>query len=237
MIISLTRKFALLTPWKTASQTAHGTLERYNESPYSRFFHFNDSLKRVVHQHVTFADFLGLPEGKLGLKTAAFVRNPYDRCYSGFIQIQRDFETQPKMAYSPAWVGDLVRSQISRNMRRVIEAGMDFDRWICDLPEYEIYEAGSNTNLPLHPAHYWTHAGSKKVDFVGKVETFRDCYTRFCQFVGIDRADIVMENVTQESEHRPIHYSRYAGRMSRRALDRINALFERDFEMFGYEML
>jgi hypothetical protein len=237
MIISLKKGFALLAPWKTASQTAHGCLERYNESPYSRFFYFNPHLNRVVHQHLTLADFRALPESGMVAKIGSFVRNPYDRCYSGFMQIQRDFEIQPRMRFEPKWVGDLVRDQISRNMQRVIRAEMMFDKWICELPEYDVFEAGANTNCPLHPAHYWTHAGASEVDFIGKVESFRSEFDRFCSFIGIDAPPIRIENVSDPAQHRPRSYSRYAGRMSRRALDRINDLFARDFELFGYARL
>ena len=128
LIISHTHRFILLAPWKCASSTCHATLERFNESPYSRFFHFNPHLNRVVHQHLTLSHLGALPEGKLGYKTAAFVRNPYDRAYSGFIQLQRDFQDQPRSDFEHPWVGNLVRAQIAANMERVIAAGFDFDR-------------------------------------------------------------------------------------------------------------
>jgi hypothetical protein len=237
VIISYSKKFALLAPWKTASQTAHASLQQYNESPYPRHFHFNHHLKRAVHQHLTLADFLTLPEGKNGFKIGSFVRNPYDRAYSGFLQIQRDFEVQPKMSFDLNWIGEMVRDQISENMRRVILAEFDFEKWICNLPEYEVYEIGRNTNLPLHPAHYWTHAIGYAVDFVGKVERFDRDFSKFCELIGIDTPDIFSQNATSVTEHEKLGYSHYAGRMSRRSIERINHLFERDFELFGYEML
>ena len=91
MIVSHAKQFVLMAPWKTASSTSHATLGHYNESPYDRGFHWNPTLGRVVHQHLTLADLLALPEGQLGYKIGAFVRNPYDRAYSGFMQLQRDF--------------------------------------------------------------------------------------------------------------------------------------------------
>lgn len=75
-------------------------LEEYNDSPYDRFFYFNSYLNRIVHQHIICADFACLPESKLGYFTASFVRNPYDRVYSGFRQLQKDLREQPHAIYA-----------------------------------------------------------------------------------------------------------------------------------------
>ena len=113
MIISHAHAFILLAPWKTASSTCHARLGEYNESSYNRFFHFNADLQRVVHQHLTYAEYLCLPESKLGYVTAAFVRNPYDRVYSGFLQVQRDVVAQPKIETEDPWVKRLMLAQIA----------------------------------------------------------------------------------------------------------------------------
>lgn len=237
MIISYSKKFVLLAPWKTASQTLRANLNEYDESPYSYHFYFNNYLNRVVHQHITLADFMLLPEARSEFTIGSFVRNPYDRCFSGFLQVQRDFKIQPRMKFDVPWIGDLVRDQISINMNRVIQAGFDFDKWINDLPEYEIYEIGRNTNLPLHPAHYWTKLPNFEVNFIGKVENFREELSRFCEIIGIYSKEVNDHNTSDVAEHQPRSYSRYAGRMSKASIDRINKIFERDFEIFDYERL
>lgn len=239
MILSHTHKFVLLSPWKTASSTCHARLERYNESIYDRFFAFNPHLNRVVHQHITLAEFLALPESQLGYKTATFVRNPYDRAYSGFVQIQRDFEDQPKRDFNPGWIGNLVREQITENMSRVISAGFDFDEWLRILPDHEVFDVGRNTNMCLHPAHYWTHVNNRQeVGFIGKVENFESDFKTFCDLVGIETPPILNSNLSQPDERSESGSgSRYAGRMSRRSLDRINDLFADDFKWFNYGKL
>ncbi len=73
-----------MAPWKTASSTVAQRLGKYNESSYSLFYEFNPYLNRVVHQHLTRAELASFPEGKGAYRVAAFVRNPYDRVYSGF---------------------------------------------------------------------------------------------------------------------------------------------------------
>jgi len=101
MIISHNKKFVMLEPWKTASQTMRARLHEHSEceSRYPGFFYFNPYLNRVVHQHITRAEFDCLPEAKLGYLTAAFVRNPYDRVNSGFRQLQKDIQEQPSALF------------------------------------------------------------------------------------------------------------------------------------------
>lgn len=225
----------MLAPWKTASQSLHAVLEKYNESPYPRHFHFNEHLNRVVHQHITFSELASLPEGNLGYKTVAFVRNPYDRCFSGFLQVQRDFEAQPRMNFDPPWIKELVCDQITVNMGRIVRAGFDFNEWISSIPDYEFYEIGRNSNLPLYPAHYWTNRVGRKVDFIGKVEEISNDFVSLCDFLGINREGLIESNASRAGEHSYLFYSRYAGRMSAKSIEKINNIFSKDFDYFDYE--
>jgi hypothetical protein len=238
MILSHKHKFVILAPWKTASSTLWLRLSAYDESPYSGYFDFNAHLNRVVHQHLTLADFRMLPESRLGYTTAAFVRNPYDRVYSGFIQLQRDVIEQPKVVFPSEWIKQLVTDQLAEVARRLIAAGYDFNQWILTLPEYEIHEAGRNTSMLLHPACYWTHAdGQQSVDFVGKVENFEHDVERLCARLGIPLPETENANVTGDLPVPSSNQSRYASRMSRDAINRINHLFADDFTAFGYERI
>lgn len=238
MIVSHRRQFVLLLPWKCASQTLRLRLAAHDESPYSPFFHFHPGLNRVVHQHLTCADFLCLPEAKLGYLVAGFVRNPYDRVMSGFRQLQHDAREQPQREFPAPWIRDLVCEQIAENFALLCRAGFDFDRWVSLLGEQQILEAGRNTNFPLHPAHYWTHvAGRQVAGFIGRVERFEEDFDRFLARAGIEDAPRGNENVADlagDSAGNPFGY-RYAARMSPRSRARIHELFRDDFEIFGYE--
>jgi hypothetical protein len=242
MIISNSKKFAMFLPWKTASQTMVARLQQFNETPYSRFFEFNRYLNRVVHQHMTCADFLGLPESKLeGYFIGSFVRNPYDRAYSGFRQLQIDIAQQRAADYYPSnWIRSLVMKQLDEIESQLRTANYEFDAWFLSVSEEQIFETGRNTNFPLHPSHYWTHiADTQFVNFVGKVESFEQDFASFCE-----RADLAVENssnvnvvdISGSSAASPFGY-RYADRMSRRSIDKINHLFAKDFELFGYKQI
>ncbi len=232
----------MLLPWKTASQTAVRRLAEYQESPYSQLFEFNPYLNRVVHQHITCADLAALPEGRLGYFISAFVRNPYDRVYSGFRQLQTDIRDQslPSFPFPAPWVRDQVLKQLTDNFAQLCQAQFQFDRWLDLVGDDQIYETGRNTNFPLHPAHYWTHhAGRQVVDFIGRVENFEIDFRTFLSLVKIDEVQIVNSNVVElegGSSSNPFGY-RYVDRMDPCSIRKINRLFKEDFELFEYKRL
>jgi hypothetical protein len=240
MIISHQKRFVMFLPWKTASQTIALRLEPYNESPYERFFYFNRYLNRVVHQHVTCAEFACFPERDLGYLAASFVRNPYDRVYSGFRQLQQDIQAQPHVRYPEPWICDHVMKQLAENFTQLCQAQFKFDEWLQLVTEEQIYEIGRNTNFPLHPAHYWTHiAEHQVVGFIGRVENFEADFQAFATRVNIDRVQPLNANVAELercAKNNPFGY-RYVDRMAARSIAKINRLFERDFDLFQYERL
>ena len=239
MILSHRHQFLLLAPWKTASSTAHLRLESYNESRYNRFYEYNPHLQRVVHQHITYAEFAALPESREGYFSGAFVRNPYDRVYSGFLQLQKDIQRQPFEPFPNPWVKALVMRQLADNLMQLAAGEFDFDKWFGLVEEQQIYEIGRNSSFPLHPAHYWTGIDrEQKVDFVGSVERFERDFDAFCERVGIAPGERANENVSgQLSDLQGRASYRYVDRMSAASISKINVLFDADFDLFGYEKL
>lgn len=237
MLISHAKRLVILRPWKTASSTVSARLGASYESPYSRFYDFNPFLNRIVHQHLTYADFCALPESRLGYAVASFVRNPYDRAYSGFIQLQRDQLNQPGAAYPAPWVRDLVLRQLAENAEQLTAAAGDFDRWMALVEEWQVYEAGRNTSFPLHPAHYWTHADGRRaaVNFVGRVEEFEADFARLRQQFDLGDTGADNANVTVDPSQTGLFGYKYPHLMSAESIDRIEELFHDDFSLFGYE--
>jgi hypothetical protein len=237
MIICPSKRFVILAPWKTASTTIRARLGSYCESPYSVFYYFNPTLKRVVHQHLVYADFAALPEARRGYRTAAFVRNPYDRVYSAFGQLQRDIREQPSAEFPSEAVRRLVMAQLTDNFAQLSRARFDFDEWLGLIDDHQVLEVGRNSSFPLHPAHYWTHhEGEQAVDFIGRVESFEPDFDRLCETLGVQAEGRVNANVGSPEEV-PVgdqHGYRYVERMSPRARSRINELFHDDFELLGY---
>lgn len=240
MVISHAKKFVVLAPWKAASSTLCARMAAYNESPCNWFYDYNVHLQRVVHQHLSCADFAGLPESQLGCFVASFVRNPYDRVYSGFLQIQRDVVEQPKAAFPAPWINSLVQRQLDANLGQLSGADFDFDQWVQSLQAHQVYEAGHNSSLPMYPGHYWTHlAGKQMADFVGKVESLEADFSTLCSILGVAEPDKMNVNVTdgtsEKTGDRPGY--RYVHLMNRSSIDRINDLFRADFDLFGYDVM
>ena len=128
-----------------------------------------------------------------------------------------------------------MKCQLCENHKRIIDSGYDFNKWIMLIPEYEVIDVGRNTNMPLHPATYWTHVDEEQyVDFIGKMETFEEDFWRFCQFTGLGTPAQINGNVTDLSITDK-HGHRYISKMSHRAIGRINEMFRNDFELLGYE--
>jgi len=240
MIVSHKHKFIVLLAWKTASQTLLARLHDYNESEYGSFFEFNSILNRVVSPHITCADLKSLPESQLKYFSASFVRNPYDRVYSGFHQLRRDVKLQRKGKFSSPMVQRLIMSQLQEIETQMAKSDGDFDQWVSLLDELQIIEQGHNTSFVLHPSHYWTHFNkTQMVDFIGKVETFETDFGKFCNFCGLRNVLNINENVTElnpATSHAANGY-RYIDRMSKKTIDKINYLFKKDFELFDYLMI
>jgi hypothetical protein len=168
---------------------------------------------------------------------ASFVRNPYDRVYSGFLQLKKDTQRQPLRSFPERWIKDLVMKQLADNYAQLSSAGFDFDQWLHLVQEHQIYEIGRNTSFPLHPAHSWTHlAGNKMVDFVARVESFEADFETLCSKFALTCEEKVNENVTNDvqAQSGPTG-SKYLSLMAKASIDKINQLFKVDFDLFGYE--
>lgn len=238
MIISHAGRFIILAPWKTASTTVRARLGAYDEGRHPLLHHFDPHIGHVVHQHLTCAEYLCLPESRLGYVCAALVRNPYDRVYSGFIQLQRDQRALPQLRFREPWIADLVGRQAAELGAQLEGAGFDINRWVALLRDEQILNPGGNTSLPLHPAHYWTHvAGGQVVDFIGRVETFETDFAALCARIGVDPPAARNENVSGGLETRGPGGYRHTAALSGETIARINHLFSADFDLFGYERL
>lgn len=236
MIISNRHKFIVFAPWKCASQTLHFRMAQLNESPYPRFFYQNEHLGRMANQHLTCADFQALPESRHGYRSACFVRNPYDRAYSGFLQQQRDAASFPKLKFEEPWQRDLVLQHLDRSRQRLKLAGGDFDRWVKLMEDHEVHHVGSSLVFLLHPMRYWTHVGSQQfVDFIGRVENFDEDFSRLTSSWSLPVQNQHANKNVSEGSANCLNGYRHVAKMNQASLDRLNALFSDDFERFGYE--
>ncbi len=240
MLLLPESRLALLLPWKTASQTLRARLEGLATSPYPKAWHFNPWLRRVAHQHLTLHDWAALPESSLGYELAVFVRNPYDRVVSGFMEVQRAFRYLPRFPFAVPWIRDLVIEQLSCEWSAMSRAGFDVNRWFQQLPEHAVLDsAARSTFMLLHPCVYWTHKGKAQgVDFIGRVERFEADFESLKSRYRIGPTNSRDANRSTVAEARPdANNYRYIDQLQPRTIDKINALFRQDFERLGYRQI
>ena len=238
MIVIPDRRLVLLLPWKCATQTLRERLSGCDAHSHPSFFHVSDALGRITHQHLTLGDFRALPESTQGYRVVVFVRNPYDRVYSGFMQLRRDVVWQRHAAFPSAAVRAAVMGQLDAVARALGQARGNASRWFAGLPDEVVLRDGCNTSIPLHPCHYWTHeAGTPAVAFLGQVEHFEADFQRLQRAFDLPGATKNSSNVSKlQASDAPRPY-RHAGKFEPAAVARINRLFAADFACFGYPLL
>jgi len=228
MLLSISKRFVILFPWKTASSTINTRIGCYNESPYSSFFYYNKHIETVTHQHITLAQFLRLPESKTIDFKATFVRNPYDRAWSAFQQIKRDILNQPMANFPDNWIRDLVLEQLRENKRALELADGNFDLWVKNLKYHDIYCVAKNSNLILHPIHFWTHNDNAlTVDFIGRVEQFESDFKKLVDILNLTPQNSLNVNVSDDHSERPPNQYGYkhTHRMDNKTIEKLNEMF------------
>jgi len=236
MIVIPERRLVLLLPWKCASQTLRSRLAALDARPYPTFFHVNSALGRLAHQHLTLSDFAMLPEAQRGYRIAVFVRNPYDRVHSGFLQLRRDVIWQRHAAFPDEAVKSAVLRQLDGVAAALGAARGSASRWFSGLADDVVLTGGFNSSIPLHPCHYWTHRdGRLAVDFIGRVETFEADFRRLRETYDLPDLPTDSINVSKIPDaDLPRDGYRHIRKFDAAALARIERLFADDFTRFGY---
>lgn len=229
----------VLLPWKCASQTVRTRLSGHFSEQHSELFYLNKILNRVRNQHHTFSDYLAISSPNSNRKVASFVRNPYDRVVSGFIQLCRDASAIPKFKFSDPIMRDYISEQVAINTQDIIRSGYDVNEWFMRLSPYRILD-DSNPTFLLHPAHFWTHSSGKVVDFLGKVENFESDFSRLLKFIEIDanligkqsvNVSSISSNAPGSKPYKHIHL------LKKKTIDRINSIFSDDFIYLDYSKI
>ena len=152
----------------------------------------------------------------------------------------KDIQEQPFADYPEPWIREIVMKQLADNEKQLAQASFDFDKWFGLVSEEQVYNVGVNTNFALHPSYYWTHnEGRQFVNFIGKVENFEDHFNRFLVLMNINNVAVINSNVVEldsNDQNESFGY-RYINRMSKKTIEKINRIFNRDFELFNYEQI
>lgn len=217
MIVSHKHKFIHFLPWKCGSSTAQRRFAKYNESPYPDGSYFNKLLLKQSNKHIGLSDFLKLPEASLGYYKISFVRNPYDRLYSGFLQ---------------RWQSVVVNgSQPNAPDSKIVPFG-----WSSWLKDYVVPRFLKDSSVFGRFCHEYTHyEGDKYVDFVGRIERMDSDTQKICDRLGLSVDYSKVNNVkTSYKLTNPFGY-KYIDKYSAEQIEIVNKIFAKDIELFGYK--
>lgn len=214
MVISHRHRYLYFVVPKSASATVRQSLAAYTDIGYP--------VTNYV-QHQTIRQFLASPQATLfheGYFRFTFVRNPYDRLYSGYVQ-DRFAATQ-----SPRW--RKVKEPIIQSV------GDDFNRYVL-----EHVRAADRENAwewvcwcPMHAFAYVD--GACALDFVGRAEAVQDGLNELSSRFGLTIAKAADANVNVAPAGTAL---KYLERYDRATLEVVNELYREDFDRFGYAMV
>lgn len=193
MIISKRKKFIFVAIPKTATTSIEKVLDNYNDI--------------IVPKHTTFSEL----ENNYGINhkefyTFCFVRNPYDRIVSQYLQLKKN----PGKKYDNS----------ERRYYYKFCNNNSFDDFIKLLKK-------ERRDIFFQSKFVFNEDNTLKVDFVGRFENLQNDFNIICDKIGIPRVELLKENVTQEKKH----YSDYYRTKTKK---NVEELFEKEIKYFGY---
>jgi Sulfotransferase family len=213
MVISHRYRYLYFVVPKCASATVRQSLAPFTDIGYPVTRHV---------QHQSIRQFLATPHQPLyeqGYFRFTFVRNPYDRLYSGYVQdrfaaTQNSRWQRAKESIFKS-IGDDFNRYLREHVRHAeIESAWD---WICFCPMREFAYLD----------------GTCVLDFIGRAESVEADLTELARRL---RAPITKAaDVNVKVVPRP--GLKYLDRYDRATLEMVNELYADDFRLFGYEMV
>ncbi|MAF84524.1 MAG: hypothetical protein CL797_10535 [Chromatiales bacterium] len=233
MIICDSRNFIFFHNPKACGSTVEKTLKIYKEDNLTDAFIYDSISNCLVWENeLTYSQFINRPD--LNKKTKyfkfTFVRNPYDRIFSGY-------------CHSIAW-GDIGKIFFSDFIYQTLKLGNILYK-SPDLVEYLKHHKKSMQAVIYPPlCANWTHLNCENMmDFIGYTERFETDFNKVCEFLEIGDIKImnahVRSNPKPECDPHNMKYSdyKYLDNYNRRSIDIVNEVYAKDFEYFGYQML
>lgn len=214
MVISHRYRFLYFVVPKTGSATLRKSLEPFVDIGWP---------VTQGEQHTTVPSFLRSEHASLfdDYFKFTFVRNPYDRLYSGYLQDRYAAEKSPRWAKAKKPVFDRIGDDFNAYFNdHVVHADVENDwQWICFCPMSE---------FAVHPG------GDMAMDFIGRAESLEQDIGELAATLGVPMLKAPDENVRQGI---CLTEPKYLRHFDRATVAAVNRLYRRDFELFGYPML
>jgi len=213
VVISHRHRYLYFVVPKCASATVRQSLAPYTDIGYP-------VTKGVQHQ--TIRQFLATGDAALfdqDYLRFTFVRNPYDRIYSGYVQDRHAATQSARWQRAKAPIFDAIGDDFNRYMLEHVRHATLADTWdwICF--------------CPMHEFAY--RDGELALDFVGRAETVEASLAELSRRLQVPITKATDVNVNVE----PTQGLKYLDRYDRATLALVNSLYREDFERFGYAMV
>lgn len=158
-----------------------------------------------------------------------FVRNPYDRAVSSWQHICRMLRKGNLIADRSQIKLNLVTffSKVSTKLfHRPVTEGISFDDFLYFL-ESEMLVGGAKWHSTEQYIHLTDPDGKIIVDFVGRYENLQNDFTKICETLGIQAAQLpYLKRAKSRRE-----YTHYYNGTRKKIIEKI---YKKDIELFGY---
>ena len=234
MIISDNKKFIMFCPPKVGSSTLTGRLEEYDSR--NNFFYkprWNEEKYKIEElKHITYLEFLDYEDSKYleHYLKFCFVRNPYDRIYSGFLMRCHHIKNvkHPKLIENKEYLSklELYLEKNNYSFNTTLPMLIDLD------------------DIGFVPLNRFTHHNEKPVlDFIGFNERFENDFQIICKKLKVESTSKVNRIVRTDPKAPSDPYNmklsdyKYLGYYEQRTIELVNNVYDKDFQYFGYQKL
>ncbi len=212
MPLSTSKMFIYFVIPKCASATVRISIEEHVDiKRLPDFFSEHFTIDRFLESE--FADLI-----KTYFKFT-FVRNPYDKIYSGYMQDKFASENYPRWIEAKKDIFDIIGDDFNQYMQKhVANSDILGDwRWVC-----------------FTPMHAFSHHNDRYLlDWYGRVENLENDLTYL-----YNKLDLGALNIENRNVRTPISNNlKYLDKYERKTIELVNKIYRFDFEFFGYEML
>jgi hypothetical protein len=242
MIINEEKKFIWFWIPKTAGFSVWKTLKEeystYNFSekisktsrvnPKSGFIYAKDIDLLIWPVHITFDQLVNssILKNINDFFKIAFVRNPYDRFYSAYLELINH--------HTSRFPNDAVMQKIKDvSFNQFVQEEVDINRIRFD-PRF----------LNMIPGYSYTHHNNiNQMNFIGRNENFEEDFKKVCSMLGINKqlqsANIktAPENCVEKTVNNKTLCYKYLDKYESQTIQIVNELYARDFDFFDYEVL
>ncbi len=213
MVISHRHRYIYFVIPKCASATVRQSLKNHTDIGYP---------VTQYEQHVTIQQFLSSEYGSLLQESYlpfTFVRNPYDRLYSGYLQDRLAATRYEKWIPVKAPIFQEIGDDFNRYIQNYVRhAKLLSDwRWICF--------------CPMHAFSYLD--GECIVQFIGRAESVEKDLRELGDILKTDIEKSENFNINTP----PQENLKYLKKYDRATIEIVNQIYEDDFRLFNYEML